>query len=336
MSTMITTVARLNDAWLRIIIASLLNFVSFINATKALEPILAPLRDSQGALGSTSSRTWSAREWRVIKIQVFGMGVALALAISQLASSETEPYFLVLECFACLTTKLVANGLSLRRPRGKWQFLSTKTTDVLTEFPPFEHLPGPYKAPVSLFIAVLLGLWVLYFGFEQALPWFIKWTSSTLPILESAIHVIKRDVPSNTGSEWGSSLTSAVIGAGVTLACHVHRTLLDHYQRTTDAAVIEQQRAESEKLTATLIQLAVLAEKFLGSGTLAVEAHRLIAALNQQLTTNTQQLSTTSTLHHRKTNGQSWVASGNTGSALESSADCIEMNKLPAQPSRTV
>jgi hypothetical protein len=173
MSTVITTAVRPNDAWLRIIIASLLNFVSFINATKALEPIFAPFRDSQGALGSTSSRTWSAREWRVIKIQVFGMGVALALAISQLASSETEPYFLVLECFACLATKLVANGLSLRRPRGKWQFLSTKTTDVLTEFPPFEHLPGPYKAPVSLFVAVLLGLWVLYFGFEQALPWFI-------------------------------------------------------------------------------------------------------------------------------------------------------------------
>lgn len=131
-------------------------------------------------------------------------------------------------------------------------------------------------------------------------------------------------------------MTSAVIGAGVTLACHVHRTLLDHYQRTTNAAVNEQQRAESEKLTAALVQLAVLAEKFLGSGTLAVEAHRLIAALNQQLTTNTQQLSTTSTLHHRKTNDQSCVASGNTGSALESRADCIEMNKPPAQPSRTV
>ncbi|KAF7674601.1 hypothetical protein GT037_007361 [Alternaria burnsii] len=322
MSTVIATVARPNDAWLRIIIASLLNYVSFINATKALEPTLAPFRDSQGALGSTSSRTWSARKWRVIKIQVFGMGVALALAISQLASSETEPYFLVLECFSCLATKLVANGLSLRRPRGKWQSLSTKTTDVLTEFQPFEHLPSPYKAPISLFVALLLGLW--------------KWTLSTLPVAESAIHAIKRDIPSNTGSEWGSSLTSAVIGAGVTLACHVHRTLLDHYQRTTNAAVIEQQRVESEKLTATLIQLAVLAEKFLGSGTLAVEAHRLTAALNQQLTTNTQQLSTTSTLHHCKTNGQSWVASGNTGSALESRVDCIEMDNLPAQPSRTV
>jgi hypothetical protein len=59
-----------------------------------------------------------------------------------------------------------------------------------------------------------------------------------------------------------------------------------------------------EKLMNTLSRLAVLAERFLGPGTQAVEAHQLIAALDQQLTTSPQQLSATSTLYDRNTNGQ--------------------------------
>jgi hypothetical protein len=118
-------------------------------------------------------------------------------------------------------------------------------------------------------------------------------------------------------------LTGAVIGAGVTLACHVHRTCLDRTQRNANTAIDEQQREEMEKLMATLSRLAVLAEGFLGLGTHAVEAHQLIAALDQQL-------SAISMLHHCTTNGQPWNVSEGAGLASGSGAESIEMNKLPA------
>lgn len=148
--------------------------------------------------------------------------------------------------------------------------------------------------------------------------------------MKSAVHATKRDIPSNTGSEWGSSLTGAVIGAGVTLACHVHRTWLDRTQRDANTAINEQQREEMENLMATLSRLAVLAEGFLGLGTHAVEPHQLIAVLDQQLTTNTRQLSATSMLHPRTKIGQTWNLSADTGLASGSGAESIEMNELPA------
>jgi hypothetical protein len=113
-------------------------------------------------------------------------------------------------------------------------------------------------------------------------------------------------------------LTGAIIGAGVTLACHVHRTLLDRKQRNANAAINEQQREEMEKLMTTLSRLAVLAERFLGPGTQAVEAHQLITALDQQLTASPQQLSATSTLHGRNTNGQDLDVSGHPELSLSS------------------
>ncbi|KAH8626683.1 hypothetical protein IG631_18701 [Alternaria alternata] len=290
MSTKIAAAVWLDDAWLKIIVASLLNHFSFTHAIKTLEPIFAPFQDSQEPLGMTPSRIWSAREWQAIKIMSFS--ISIALTIAHIASRETEPYLLLWGCFVYLATKLVATGLSSRAPRGKWQSLSMRTADVLKEFPPFHHLLGRYKAP--------------------------RWASSTLPVVESAEHIIKRNIPSNSGSEWGSSLTGAIIGAGVTLACHVHRTLLDRKQRNVNAAINEQQREEMEKLMTTLSRLAVLAERFLGPGTQVVEAHQLIAALDQQLTTSPQQLSTTSTLHGRNKNGQDLDVSGHPELSLSS------------------
>jgi hypothetical protein len=171
MSTANAAAVWLDDAWLKIIVAALLNHFSFTYAMKTLEPIFAPFQDSQESLGMTPSRVWSPREWQAIKIMSFG--ISIALTVAHLASRETEPYLLVWGCFVYLATKLVATGLSSRAPRGKWQSLSMRTADVLKEFPPFHHLPGRYKAPVSLFTVDLLLLWVLYVGIEQALPWFI-------------------------------------------------------------------------------------------------------------------------------------------------------------------
>ncbi|CAI9625025.1 unnamed protein product [Alternaria burnsii] len=311
MSTANTATVWLDDAWLKIIVATLLNHSSFTYLMKTLEPIFAPFQDSQESLGMTPSRIWSAREWQAIKIMSFG--ISIVLTVAHLASRETEPYLLLWGCFVYLATKLVATGLSSHAPRGKWQSLSMRMADVLKAFPPFQHLPGSYRAPLSLFAATLLLLWVLYLGLEQALPCFLRWTSSTLPVVESAVHAVKRNVPSKTGSEWGSSLAGAMIGASVTLACHVHRTFLDRKQRNANAAIEEQQREEMEKLMTTLSRLAVLAERFLGPGTQAVEAHQLIATLDQQLTTSPQQLSATSTPHDRNKNGQALGVSGDPG-----------------------
>lgn len=171
MSTASAAAVSLGNAWLKIIVAALLNYFSFTRAMKTLEPILAPFQESQESLGMTPSRIWSAREWQAIKIMSFG--ISIALTIAHIASRETEPYLLLWGCFVYLATKLVATGLSSRSPRGKWQFLSMRTADILKEFPPFQHLPGRYKAPFGLFAAALLLLWVLYLGLEQALPWFL-------------------------------------------------------------------------------------------------------------------------------------------------------------------
>jgi hypothetical protein len=159
------------DAWLNIIVASLLNYLSFINAMKTFELILVCSRDSLGVLGSTPLRMWSAREWWAIRARSFG--ISIALTVAHLASRAAEPYLLLYGCFVYLAAKIVATGLSSRAPRGKWQLLSMKTAEVLTEFPPFQHLPGRYKAPASLFVAALLLIWVLYVGLEQAFSYFV-------------------------------------------------------------------------------------------------------------------------------------------------------------------
>jgi hypothetical protein len=94
--------------------------------------------------------------------------------------------------------------------------------------------------------------------------------------------------------------------------------LLDRKQRNANVAINDQQREEMEKLMTTLSRLAVLAERFLGPDTQAVEAHHLIAALDQQLTTSPQNLSATSTLHGCNTNGQASDVSGHPESSLSS------------------
>jgi hypothetical protein len=161
----------LDNIWLRIIVTSLLNHLTFTKAMATLEPVFAPFQDSQGALGPIPSRIWSAREWQAIKIKSFC--ISLALSVIHLASPEMGPYLLLWACLLLPAAKHVATGLSPRTPQGKWQFWSTRMADTLMQLPPFQYLPDLYKAPVALLAAILLLLWAIYFGFQQALPWFI-------------------------------------------------------------------------------------------------------------------------------------------------------------------
>jgi hypothetical protein len=167
MPTASATAIGSDEAWLKIIVACILNHLSFIDAVKTLESILAPFRDSQGALGPTQLRIWSAREWRTIRIKSFGMSIALAAA--HLASRRAEPYLLLWGFIVAPAAKFVATGLRPRVPRGNWQLFSTRTANVLSEFSPLQNLPSPYRAPVAL----SLLLWAFYFGLEQVWLFFV-------------------------------------------------------------------------------------------------------------------------------------------------------------------
>ncbi|CAN9452497.1 unnamed protein product [Alternaria alternata] len=196
--------------------------------------------------------------------------------------------------FARPAAKLVANGSSAREPEGWWQVVSTRISDVLTRFPPFQYIPNIYKAPVVLLAFSLALLWALWLGLEQIMPWFIVSLGST--VIASDLHMVKRGSPSAASSVWAPALLSAA----VTLACHIHKTWQDGQKEIANNVM---QKAVVEQLTGLVKQQKAMAEQLIVFNN---ELPDLIAhAVAQQLKATVSPQPTACSVQYHTSNGLS-------------------------------
>ena len=178
----IPATAWLDIPWLKNVIALCLSIPVFNQSAKYLESIVAPWQPSVEDFGRVEGRMWSERAWKFIRVGSLCAGTVVS-TLAHSISSEAGPHLILGGLLVLLAARLVAAGLSRDDPQSWWQTWLKKTTRWLTELAPLEYVPNPYRAPVALFLAVLLLLWVQCIGLEwmveHGLQWFMV-SKSTL------------------------------------------------------------------------------------------------------------------------------------------------------------